>query len=75
MQRPQSFVKAVNGVDLTVSEGETLGIVGESGCGKSTLGRLVIGLEKLTEGTIFFNGESIGDLPDRKLKNTKETCR
>jgi len=75
LQRSQSFVKAVNGVDLTVADGETLGIVGESGCGKSTLGRLVIGLEKLTEGTIYFNGESIGDLPDRKLKKYKRNLQ
>ncbi|RYG72174.1 dipeptide ABC transporter ATP-binding protein [Lentibacillus lipolyticus] len=75
LQRPKSFVKAVNGVDLTVYEGETVGIVGESGCGKSTLGRLVIGLEKLTEGTISFGGESIGDLPDRKLKKYKSNLQ
>lgn len=74
-QRPKSFVKAVNGVDLTVFEGETLGIVGESGCGKSTLGRLVIGLEKLTEGTIDFGGESIGGLPDRQLKKYKKNLQ
>lgn len=75
LQKSKSFVKAVNGVDLTVLEGETLGIVGESGCGKSTLGRLVIGLEKLTEGTIHFDGESIGDLPDRKLKKYKRNLQ
>ncbi|SFA84765.1 peptide/nickel transport system ATP-binding protein [Lentibacillus halodurans] len=74
-QRPKSFVKAVNGVDLTVFEGETLGIVGESGCGKSTLGRVLIGLEKLTEGTIYFNEESIGDLPERKLKKYKKNLQ
>lgn len=52
LQRPKNYVKAVNGINLTVSEGETLGVVGESGCGKSTLGRVVIGLEKLSDGSI-----------------------
>lgn len=74
-QKQKSSVKAVNGVDLTVVEGETLGIVGESGCGKSTLGKLVVGLEKLTDGTIHFNGVPIGNLPDRKLKKYKKNLQ
>lgn len=49
-------VRAVNGVNLRVRKGETLGIVGESGCGKSTVARLLLGLEKLTSGEIFVDG-------------------
>src|SRR5215217_325371 len=49
-------VKAVNGVNLRVHKGETLGIVGESGCGKSTVARLLLGLEKPTSGDIFISG-------------------
>src|SRR5690625_1561414 len=52
-------VKAVNGVNLSVNKGETLGIVGESGCRKSTLARAILGLEKPTSGDIHFEGESI----------------
>ena len=72
LQRPKNYVKAVNGINLTVSEGETLGVVGESGCGKSTLGRVVIGLEKLSDGSIQFKDESIGNLSERKLKKYKK---
>src|SRR5437764_5881650 len=49
-------VKAVDGVDLAIRRGETLGLVGESGCGKSTLGRCIVGLEKPTAGEVRFEG-------------------
>ncbi|GMQ61053.1 ABC transporter ATP-binding protein [Vallitalea maricola] len=54
-------VKAVDGVDLQIYEGETLGLVGESGCGKSTIGRTILKLYKSTEGTIKYRNKDITD--------------
>ncbi len=55
-------MRAVDGVNLQLNRGETLGVVGESGCGKSTLARLLVGLEKPTSGTIVVRGKDISKL-------------
>ncbi|MGF0116364.1 ABC transporter ATP-binding protein [Promicromonospora sp. Marseille-Q5078] len=61
-------VRAVDGVDFTVAEGETVGLVGESGCGKSTLARIICGLEAPSEGTVRWNGADVAAMShaDRK---------
>lgn len=54
--RNTPVIHAVDGVDLEIYEGETLGIVGESGCGKSTIGRQIVALEKPTSGHVIYQG-------------------
>jgi oligopeptide transport system ATP-binding protein len=61
-------VKAVDGVSLTIGEGETVGLVGESGCGKTTFGRAILRLEEPTSGEIYFEGQSILDYDKKKMQ-------
>ena len=75
LQREVGRIRAVDGVDLAVSRGETLGLVGESGSGKSSTARTLLRLEEPTGGTVRFDGESITDFGRRQLREFRRSAQ
>ncbi len=69
---PAGYLHAVDGVNLTLGEGETLGVVGESGCGKSTLGRTILGLIEPTDGQVIYRDREITHIKGAERKELRK---
>lgn len=67
----KSYFRAVDGLDFEVNKGETFGVVGESGCGKSTMGLMITQLLEQTEGDIWFDGNHLNQLSERKKRELR----
>lgn len=67
LAKPVGWIKAVDGCSFSIEEGQTFGLVGESGCGKTTIAKVILLLEKATDGSVLFRGKEISKLRGKEL--------
>jgi oligopeptide transport system ATP-binding protein len=73
--RRTGWLRAVDGVTLSVERGDILGVVGESGCGKTTLGKTIVGIHRASSGAILFEGNEVGALSPREGRALRQTLQ
>ena len=73
--RTNQWIRALDGIDFTIKEGETFSLVGESGCGKTTTIKIILLLEKPTSGSILFEGKNVTELKGTELKRYRVSVK
>jgi oligopeptide/dipeptide ABC transporter ATP-binding protein len=73
--RGKGLVRAVNDVNLSIPEGQTVALVGESGCGKTTIAKLVLMLEQPTGGAVVFDGKTLAAMSNKEIKNYRRNVQ